>query len=202
MENALKRLFLFPFFLFILNIFQCEATEVLLEAKGGYFFPSDHRFKKIYSGGGIYGGEISVQIAHSPLYAWISGDYFSKNGRSIGEKNSTTIQLIPLAVGLKYLYPISILDLYLGAGLQPTYFRTIDRSPYVSRTVSKWGLGGMFKGGILFNIKKGFFVDVFSGYSLLNIHYHSGSDASVIRNSAHLSGWIIGAGLGYRFGKK
>jgi len=93
----------FLFFLIPAAIF---PTDVLVAGKAAYFYPTSSRFKDIYSGGGIYGAEMSVQ-AWKELYPWISADYFPQNGRSIiqggGKGNRTIVKFVPLALGLKYL---------------------------------------------------------------------------------------------------
>lgn len=176
-----------------------QAIDVFVEAKAAYFAPTDHKFRKIYSGGGIYGGEISCQTYRN-LYGWISGDYFSKKGSSIGEHDSTRITIVPLGIGLKYLFPISCADLYLGAGVLGTYVHMKDHSPYVIHHISKWGVGGIAKAGAIFNFGENFFADLFTSYTYTEIGFHRTDDGKVTRNNAHLSGWAFGLGIGYRFG--
>lgn len=113
-----------------------EAVDVLAEAKVAYFYPTNHRFRKIYSNGGaIYGVEVSCQTWRG-LYAWTSGSFFTKSGSSIGEKDYTRVTLVPLALGLKYLFPVGCSDLYIGAGILSTYLHTHDHSHFVIRNVS------------------------------------------------------------------
>ena len=176
-----------------------QAIDAFVEAKAAYFLPTDDKFRKIYSGGGIYGGEISCQ-AYKGLYGWASGSYFYKSGHSIGEHNATRITMVPLGLGLKYLYRISFADLYLGAGVLGTYVHMKDSSHYVVHEHSKWGVGGIIKGGAILNVNKHFFVDLFTDYSFMNVNFHNTHNGTVARHNADLSGWSIGTGIGYRFG--
>ena len=177
-----------------------RSVDFFAEVKGGYFYPTSHKFRDIYSGGGIYGLELSCQ-AWQQLYGWASGDIFYKSGHSQGLHHSTHITMVPLGAGLKYLFPVSFSDIYLGAGVLGTYLHMKDRSPYVIRSLSKWGAGGIFKAGVLFNFKEHYFVDLFSNYTIMNIDFHNTDHNRVIRHTAHLSGWTVGLGIGYRYGR-
>jgi len=177
-----------------------EAVNVLVEGKAGYFYPTSHKFRKIYgNGNGIYGLEVSCQ-AWKGLYGWASGSYFTDWGRSVGEKNRTRVTLVPLAAGLKYLFLVcSHLDLYVGAGVLGTYLHTKDHSPFVIKSVSKWGVGGIWKAGALVEIYKRLFADVFLDYSYMKISFHNTHHGKLVRHTADVSGVSAGGGIGYRF---
>lgn len=191
-----KFLSLLVFFVFTINLY---ATDILVEAKAAYFVPTDQKFRKIYSGGGIYGGEVTCQT-YQNFYGWISADCFSKKGSSIGEHDSTKITIVPLGVGLKYLYPISCADLYLGAGVLGTYVHMKDDSPFVIHNISKWGLGGVAKAGAIFQLRENIFADLFTSYTYTKIDFHYTDHERVNRQNANLGGWAFGIGIGYRFG--
>jgi hypothetical protein len=176
-----------------------QATDVFVEAKAAYYRPTDDKFREIYSDSGIYGGEISCQ-AWRGLYGWASASCFHKGGHSIRMHDSTTITFVPLGFGLKYLFPVSFVDLYVGAGMLNTYAHIEDDSHFVIHSHSKWGQGGIVKAGAIFNVNKHFFVDLFSDYSFMKIDFHNTDHEKVVRHDADLSGWSIGAGVGYRFG--
>ncbi len=184
---------------FIILMSPLRATDAFIEGKAAYFYPTDHQFRKIYSGGGIYGLELTCQ-AWRHLYAWASADCFYQTGKSIGEKDSTHITFVPLGQGLKYLFPVSFVDIYVGAGILETWAHIKDHSRYVIRSNTKWGIGGIAKIGALFNINKHFFIDVFTNYSYTKIDFHKTNHGSVIRHDADLSGFWFGGALGYRFG--
>jgi hypothetical protein len=177
------------------------GTDVLVEAQAGYYYPTNHKFREIYSGSGIYGLEVSVQSWRS-LYAWVSGSVFAKSGHSIGLRNSTHIVFVPIGVGLKYLWKVNFVDLYLGAGVLPTYLHIHDHSPYVVQKSSKWGCGGIAKVGAIFNLPKSFFIDVFTSYSYIKISDHDTRHHTIYPSSANLSGFTFGGAIGYRFGPR
>lgn len=177
-----------------------SAIETLVEGKAAYFLPQRHKFRRIYSGGGMYGLEISGSATQN-LYGWVSVDSFTKKGTSLGAPHRTRISMIPLAIGVKYFTPLCCLpaDLYVGAGLLGTHVRMHDHSPYVKRHPSKWGIGGIAKLGVLFNYGP-CFVDLFTNYSYCHVEFHGHhGKRKVYRNSMNVGGWIFGAGLGYRF---
>lgn len=174
------------------------AEDILIEAKGAYYRPSDHKFRHIYSDSGIYGIEASYQ-AWNQLYAWSSVSCFYKSGHSIGQHHSTAITFVPFGIGLKYLFPINSVDLYVGAGLLGTYAHINNHSRYVSHSQHKWAPGGIVKVGALVNLTPRYFIDFFSDYSFIKMDFPKG-DKRVIRHEADLSGWSVGLGVGYRFG--
>lgn len=182
--------------LFTLSLF---GIDCLLEAEAAYYYPTSDDFREIYSGSGIYGLELSVQSWRN-LYPWISGNIFVQSSHSIGLKNNTEIFFIPIGVGLKYLYNVKFGNLYLGAGALPTYLHIHDHSHFVTRTISKWGCGGIIKSGIIINLPKSFFLNIFTNYSYIKIPYHNTWHDLVYTNSANLSGLSFGGALGYRFG--
>ncbi len=177
-----------------------QASNIFTEIKGGYFFPSGHKFQRIYSGGGIYGAEISCQ-AWRNLYAWGSGSFFHKKGFTIGTHDPTKIILVPLGVGLKCLFPIWKTDVYLGVGALSTYMHIKDDSPFLIRTTAKWEIGAIAKGGIIAKIGRFLFIDLFTDYSYTNISIHK-TRPGIIRHDANLSGWTLGIGVGYYFAKR
>ena len=176
-----------------------SAHEGLIEAKASYFHPTDPNFRDIYGGGWIYGLEASYGLWKG-LYAWGSSGYFHQSGLSKGSYDSTHVTFVPCGLGLKYLFTLDTVDLYLGAGALGTYGHTTNDSSYVARSQSKWGFGGIAKIGVILNIKRFFFIDLFSDYSWMKIHFHN-HDAGVLSNTANFNGWSIGIALGYRFGK-
>lgn len=178
-----------------------HARDAFLEAKAAYFYPANSTFRDIYSGGGIYGAELTCQ-AYKRLYAFASADYFHRKGSSLGESDPTTITFVPLGLGLKYLFPVHKRDFYLGAGVLGTYLHIQDDSPFVLRNSCKWGLGAVGKAGIVFNVSKHFIIDLFTNYTYTKIDFDNNDGGNVTRNTADISGWSFGAAIGYRFGCK
>lgn len=206
----LKRFFLSICSIALFASTQASALEVLTEVRASYFMPTDKTFRKIYGdGGGMYGIETSSPIWCS-LHGFLGVDYFTKKGHSYPLHDSTRIKLIPVTFGLKYFYSLDCLDcscinacgidLYGAAGAQYTYFQTKDDSPYVINPVTKRGWGGIAKVGSLIHFDGGLFLDIFGQYSFLTMKFSDTRHDTLIRHDAHLNGWSVGLGLGYRFG--
>ncbi len=179
---------------------QLKATETLIEAKGAYLYLTHHKMREIYGPVGQYGLETSISLWRS-WYLWASGDVFHNDGKSLGFHQSTDITVVPVGFGIKYLRPINErFDWYAGIGPQYSYLHIHNHSSYVTQHIDKWGWGAIGKGGFLLNLYKGIFLDIFGQYSYLNIHFNNSLQGKVSAHDAHLSGWLFGGAIGYRFG--
>lgn len=185
---------------------QLAARDILLEFKGAYFKPTGHHFKDIYKGGALYGPELTVQLSdcNDNWYGFFSVDYYSKKGYSTGLGTPTKISLLPLGIGIKYFIPTCWCydtDFYVGLGFQPVRVHTHDESAFVIPSITKWGLGGIVKGGAYINFSCDFFLDLFIAYSFARVKSHDtiAPTGPVVPLSASVSGAIFGAGIGYRF---
>jgi len=171
------------------------ANDILLEGKISYYYQTDSTTRKIMGNGVLYGLESSFQ-AYCGWYPWLSVSILPNSGHSIGERNNTTMYLVPIGVGLKYLYEFGCYStIYVGAGALPAYLYTHDRAP-VKRVRTKWDIGGIFKAGYLVDMNC-FFLDIFLEYLLLTMNF-SDTDKTAGRD-ADLSGLSAGGGIGYRF---
>ncbi len=177
------------------------ATDTLIEAKGAFYYPTSSRFQDIYSNAGMFGAEASFRTL-GQLYTWTSGSFLIKTGHSIGLRDRTRIAFYPFGLGIKYLFPVKHMDFYLGAGGLGAYMHIHDHSSGVIQRTCRWGGGGIVKGGVILNSSRNlhYFVDLFTDYSFLYVpvEKHRG----VITQTANLSGWSIGLGIGYRLGPK
>jgi hypothetical protein len=185
-------------FFLIIPVTTLQAADMVVEAKGAYFYPTDSKFRKIYSNRGMYGTEYTCQ-AWKWLYGWASASYYSSWGSSIHLRHRTHIYFIPLALGPKYFHRFTWGDIYVGVGGMGTYLHMRDHSPFVIHRPHKWGFGGIAKAGILVKLYRNFFIDFFSDYSYMKIDFHNTDHGKVQRHIADLSGLSIGGGIGYRF---
>lgn len=175
------------------------CRDVILEFKGAYLLPTNSLFKECYKGSALYGPELTVQLKDgNNWYAFASIDYFQKNGRCLRRCDSTKLQLLPLAVGIKHFFPVSDrVNLYAGLGFQPTYIRTKSSRACVVAKKSQWGFGGIGKVGAYIDITHNFLFDLFIDYSAIrtdNLYGPTVDSCRVIVSAA-----LFGGGLGYRF---
>ncbi|MCX5922219.1 MAG: hypothetical protein NTX86_02735 [Candidatus Dependentiae bacterium] len=185
-------------------VFSLQARDIILEFKGAYFKPTDSEFKNIYGkGGALYGPELTVQVCEdTPWYAFAGFNYFHKKGHSIGLCDETTVKLIPLALGVKYLERMcdDRVDFYVGLGFQPVNVRTKNCSDFVFANQSKWGFGGIAKVGANYRMDCNFLIDLFVDYSFVKVGSNDCDCLMGLQSvKANVSGAIFGAGLGYSF---
>jgi len=174
-----------------------QAVEILPEARAAYFYPTDDRFRDVYSDAGLYSIETSVQ-AWKQLYPWASVGFLYTSGSSVGEGSKTRLYMIPIGVGLKYLFDFDRLQPYLGLGVVGAYANIHNDSSFVARRQSDWGVGGIAKTGCLAYVTQNLFLDIFLDYTYLKINFGN-SKKNVLTRRADLSGLSVGGGIGYRF---
>jgi hypothetical protein len=213
-ENVFLRMYKFHFVFiliagFILNSFaenqqsSLPATQCVIqptvEIKGGYFFFSDSKMRKIYNSFGI-----GVQVSGSyPIWRCLqiygSVGYIEKTGRSLNGQQKTRIWQIPLSLGLMPIIQISQnVQYYFSLG--PRYFFVIqhNHSNYVDKKISNNGIGGYVNTGFRFFPWHHLLVDVFGEYSYKRMHFHS-SKCNVYTRTMQIGGFYFGVGLGYAF---
>jgi outer membrane protein W len=187
----------------LLFVFPIAGRSIILEFKGAYFLSTDSAFKNIYgNGGALAGPELTVQLCEeNNLCVFASVDYFKKKGHSIGLCNKTTVEMIPVGLGFKYVIPtFDHTDFYVGLGLEAMNLRTTNCSDFVVFNQSQWGFGGIAKVGAYYYLPCNLLLDFFIDYSFVRV----GSDncnclPGLLPIKANVSGAIFGIGLGYNF---
>lgn len=193
----LKTVYYFSISLFFIT--SLSARDYILEFKGAGFFPTNDCFKDIYGkSGALWGPELTVQLCNE-WYGFASIDYFQKKGKSIGLCDETKVKLVPMALGLKYMRSCECIDWYLGLGFQPAYISTNNCSEYVLTKQSRWGFGGVAKGGTYIDLSCNFVLDLFVGYSFVKTGCKKVCTQNVVPLKVNVSGVIVGGGIGYRF---
>jgi hypothetical protein len=180
----------------------CTVKEyqhaIFLEEKASYFVPVNSKMRDIYAKGmGLYGFELSFP-AWRYIYGWASGSYLTETGHSIGSNSRTRVTLVPLGIGVKFLYTVDWVDFYAGIGGLGAYLHTHDHSPFVIKSTSKWTPGGIIKIGAFIRPTECFFIDLFGDYSYMKFNFHGGSK-KVVRHDVDFSGWSFGSGIGWLF---
>lgn len=183
-------------------ITHAHEKDIILEFKTAYFQPVNHTFKHIYKGAAIFGPEVTFNIAQR-IYGFASYDFLTKNGRSIGLDTFTKVNFHVLAGGLKFIGCVTDkVSLYAGLGFQPISLQTNNHSPYVIQMTHKWGFGGIAKFGTYIDLPHNLVLDIFADYSFVKVNRSSRTEFPVgyiQQTKANLSGFILGAGIGYRF---
>ena len=175
-----------------------SANEGFIEAKAGYFLPTNSRLKKNCSGSGIYGLEGNYQL-WKYLYSWLGADYFTQSGHTQGQHNHISMQIVRINAGLKCIYNRYHIRPYIGFGPQAAYLNTHVNSSYLIRKQSNWGAGCILNGGVNMIISHSCILDFFSSYSWQTIDMHRTRHKKVIIHDANISGFTFGGAWGYRF---
>jgi hypothetical protein len=190
--NSVKQLFL----LLVLP-FSLYAYRGTTELRVGYFYPVSSVIREIYESG--VEGEIETAVrVYGRLHLFANGGFFTKEGRSLGFKNKTRINLFPLSLGLKYHFTLlPVLEFYLGAAPTYTWAYFHDYSPYVKEHVHKSAFGGVGKLGFIYTFWKMAFADFFFDYYYTRISgVHSPGVTSTNRD---IGGFRTGLGIGFKY---
>jgi outer membrane protein W len=135
------------------------------------------------------------------LNIWCEVDYFSRGGKAIHLDSSVHITIIPLTLGLKYIYCFNKhYGIYLGAGGKYYFVQMINRfSPLYHRNTFRHGLGGVVEIGNEISINKHFVIDVFASASFKRIHGASNLPSNTDGFGMQIGGWNVGGAVGYKF---
>lgn len=194
-----------------------QSYDVLIEGKGAYFLATDQTFKQTYNNGcWEFGLEGTAQIINH-IYGFMSVDLFNKNGQSHFFQTPSKFHSTNFGIGIKYFMPFDKGDFYIGLGATPTYLRTIDYPGYalqngqltylssdndyahLNHKTERWGFGGITKFGVILNLAKNFFINMYIDYQFTHMKFSYPQGNFVQSTKAILDGAMFGVGFGYRF---
>jgi hypothetical protein len=88
------------------------SVEIIL----GSYVMNEPRFGAVYSKGGLMGGiGLSAAIA-SNFNFYLEAKYYGRTGELTFSKEKTSFYLLPISFGLRYIFPLGLLNPYAGAG--------------------------------------------------------------------------------------
>lgn len=83
----------------------------------GSYSMNDPRFEAAYPSGGPIGGlTLSSTIAFN-FNIYLDVKYYSRQGTLTFSQEKTKFYMVPIDLGVRYIYPLGLLHPYLGAGL-------------------------------------------------------------------------------------
>ncbi|MBI5346939.1 MAG: outer membrane beta-barrel protein [Chlamydiae bacterium] len=137
----------------------------ILEIKPAYFHFQDPHLRSIFGNSAfMITGEYDHSLSNR-LHIYADASYLQKEGTLHKYKTDAIITLIPLSIGLKYIYPyMSHLFFYGKAGPNWFYLRAKQQYPFVKEVDTKNGFGATLGTGSLIFISKTFFFDLFVNY--------------------------------------
>jgi len=124
--------------------------------------------------------------------------FFSKSGKSLGERRSTHIRILPVGIGLKGSLPFDPFEIYVAASAKHFTVKIHNNSPYVDQHQEKNGWGWGAKIGVSFFFANHFLLDLFLEYMRKEFSF-SHSKKVESRKEVDIGGGVIGGALGYRF---
>lgn len=138
----------------------CRVGKYSFSVGAGMRNFSDTLFKSIYDKGGTsYNVDLGIKIKNS-LEVFVHTDYFTKDGLLTYTEENTTLKIIPIELGLRYIISINkqcqpMLFPYVGAGAG--YYMCKEENPI--GTFDKKGLGFLLEGGLRYYPVGFFFID-------------------------------------------
>jgi hypothetical protein len=206
----------------------CYDCPWTLEVRLAYYQPIYRLTKKLYSHAWLdYQVEVSRRV-QKYLEIWGGVYWATKHGniRSSGYghrvyddysdsfKNGTKIYVLPLCLGMKFVYPLRpCLDFYLGVGICYSFLEIRNHckehysywgyhyAPF-RHVIHKNGLGATFKAGLRYDLCATTFLDFFVDYFAQRFKFsHHDDESGRIPFNHYLdcSGFKYGAGIGVYF---
>ena len=186
----------------------CYKDSFIIEGRVAYFIPSSSLLANIYENGWInYGLQATYLLpiklpSTNKLGVYSSFNYLQSSGYSLGGGQYSRIRILPLTVGLKYLYAFCLnkveVDAYAALGARYNWINIHNRSDYVVQDVNPNGFGGVGEVGVLAIFQKYFLINAFMDYSIANVSSKQ-TRPFVYRQTLNISGFSVGGGLGVRF---
>lgn len=176
------------------------SDKIILEARASYFRPFSKTVRHLFHNGGVdYALEATFPV-YRGLNIWGAVDYFSRSGTMLGINRSVHLTIVPITLGLKYIYSFNrYYGLYAGAGGKYYFVEAVNRVYPMYHTTHRNGFGGVVEIGNLICVTKHFVIDVFGSASFKAVDGpdHLPPNASSFR--IDVGGWNVGGGLGYKF---
>lgn len=193
--NSIKKIIVSIFFISFLSPSLVMAHDILLEAKGSVFVPTDALFRDLYGNCGVFAVEMTSNM-FDQWYVFTSVDFLIKNGQTVTIETPSKIDIVNIGFGAKYFMPFQHGDFYVGLGIEPTYVKIANQLSAVD-TQTNWSCGGVAKIGVIVDLPRSLFLDFFFDYSFVKSTFYTSNPTQT--NITHLDGCLFGLGFGYRF---
>lgn len=172
-------------------------TSTIVEIRPAVFLPTNHTFQELY---GKAEPNYQIEVAKKlpdrfrTIWFWSNIDQLYQTGKLGNHCGSSTISVTNVSLGLKSIGSLSSWSqIYLGIG--PCFLRVhmdLDSPCFDEKHLSRFSIGGAFKSGLYFTIKRKFILDLFCDYFYQPVN---------LQNCRNIGGLKIGLGFGYKFGQ-
>lgn len=186
-----KFLFIIPAFLASFSAYaEAYPFNGGVEARAAAFIPTSDAFRRIYGTASAAFAIEAVYKLKNPLFGFANIDWLSKDGRSIGLHNFTSLKTLNTSFGLKLAHPFWE-NCYPYIGLGPNISVVwIHNHSHCAKEQSKASVGLVAKSGLYIVLPKQLFLDVFVDYLYQPYNFSKHAD---------IGGFKIGLGFGGRF---
>ena len=205
------------FILLLLGIpLSITARDWTLDVRTACYSPLNKDTKHIYSRAWI-DFEVLTSKRISPFWEiWGQMSWTVKKGNTsrgyFGFKDRTRAWILPLSVGVRFIYPVNcLIEAYIGAGVSYSFLKIENRcedfyysfyssSPF-TRNIRKNGPGALFKTGLLIDTGDNTFIDLFVDYFLqsFDLGHRNIFEEDAFGRHFKASGFKIGGGFGVNF---
>ena len=190
----------------------------MVSLKQGYFIPQEKVLRDIFSccgskGGYFVEGALRYNVWDC-LYLELNGSYFGRKGRAVistttpdnscckqscGCGEGVSFKMPTIGLGLKYYWWFhDCISLFVGGGIKGFFVKIKNDSLYVPRCDNKNAVGGFVHTGLLFDVYKGLFIELFADYLGTRLKCPC-ADTSSIQYKLNVGGFAGGLGIGYKF---
>jgi hypothetical protein len=177
-----------------LNVFAFSSSERTIRqgsvefTLGGYAM-NEPRFDAVYKSGGLMSGLSLSSAVVSDVNFYLDVKYYSREGELTFSKEKTTFYIVPISLGVRYIYPLGLFNPYLGAGLD--FYFYYEENPI--GTVLNYTNGFHIAGGTYIRISQSVPV-------LVNVRLkYTWANAEENSVSIQLGGFEYGVGVAFVF---
>lgn len=177
--------------LHVLALAQTERTinQGSVEFTLGGYAMNEPRFDAVYKTGGLMSGVSLSSAVISNVNFYLDIKYYYREGELTFSQEKTTLYIIPVTLGIRYIYPMGLFNPYLGAGFDFYFF--YEENPI--GTVLNHTTGIHIAGGTYIRFSKSVPV-------LLNLRLkYTSAKAEQDNIQIQLGGFEYGAGVSYAF---
>ncbi len=164
--------------------------EYGLEARGSAYFPVSDTYRHIY---GTVGPAFALEgfgKIRNAVWGWTNLQWVPKQGNSIGQNDSTHINVLNWSIGLKFTWQF-YKNYYPYLGIGPNLSAVwIHNHGHCVTSPSKIACGFVTKSGVYCVLTKHLYLNVFVDYLYQHVHF---------TKNANVGGVNLGTGLGYFF---
>jgi hypothetical protein len=88
-----------------------------LEVLFGSYDMNEPRFEAVYPTGGLMSGLALSSAVVSEVNLYLEIKYYSRQGELTFSKEKTDFYMVPISLGLRYIFPLGLFNPYAGAGI-------------------------------------------------------------------------------------